>query len=103
MAQAKKKENPWNKPTSGSNGKQEITDVPDIRGFQIPRPQIRQATLELQGISPLLMHKWSDKALGMLEGAQTGKAKGQRAARQPEQEARDAAYVNPGCEDWEDG
>jgi hypothetical protein len=49
------------------------------------------------------MHKWSDKALKMLEDSQTGRAKGQREAKQPLEEARAGAYVVPGREDWEDG
>lgn len=101
MATKKKQQNPW---AAKHNGKPKLPgDAPDIREFTIPRPEIRYATLALEGISPLIMHKWSDKALNMLQDSQTGRAKAQRKARDPEQEARDAAYVIPGNEDMEDG
>lgn len=78
-------------------------DDADIRGLDIPRPQMKQATIHLQGVSPLIMHRWSEKARKMLEDAQTGKAKAQKSARQPEEEAYASAYIVPGREDWENG
>jgi hypothetical protein len=88
---------------SSTNGAPPDEATPDIRGFEIPRPEIRYATLHLVGLSPLIQHRWSEKALKMLEDSQTGKAKSQKAARDPEEEARAAAYVVPGREDWEEG
>lgn len=80
------------------NGAVGLTDAPDIRGLEIPRPEIRQAVLHIVGISPLIVHRWTEKAMKMMEDAQTGKAKGQKQARDPEAEAWDAAYVLPGKE-----
>jgi hypothetical protein len=77
--------------------------APDIRALTIPRPKECRAEIHLGGISPLIMHKWSDKALKMLEDSQTGRAKGQREAKQPLEEARAGAYVVPGREGLEDG
>lgn len=78
-------------------------ETPDIRGFHIPRPEIRRATIHVAGLSPLIQHRWSEKALRMLEDSQTGKAKAQKTARDAEAEALAAAYVVPGREDWETG
>lgn len=90
--------------TAATNGTSTAADsTPDIRGFEIPRPQMLRAVVRLEGISSLIMHKWSAKQLKQLEDSQTGKPKEQRTAKIPEQEARDAAYVVPGREDWEDG
>lgn len=75
----------------------------DIRGLSIPRPKIQSAVLSLKGISPLIMHKWSAKAIAMLEGSQTGKAKAQKEARRPVEEAYEGAYIVPGMEDKDDG
>lgn len=71
--------------------------------FDIPRPEVRGVTLELEGLSGLIMHRWSEQALKQLEGSQTGKAKALKKARNGEEEAHAAAYVVPGCEDWEHG
>jgi hypothetical protein len=88
---------------TSSNGASAVETAPDIRGFELPRPQIARATLHAVGISPLICHRWSEKALKMLEDGQTGKAKAQKTARVPEEEAYAAAYVVPGRESWEHG
>lgn len=78
----------------------------DIRHIQIPALNIGQAILHVVGISPIIMHKWSEKAANLLEANVTGKAKQQKAARDPDQDWRDAAYVIPGKEnlpDWQPG
>lgn len=80
-----------------------LADAPDIRGFEIPRPKILQATVHIVGLSPLIAHRWTEKAMKMMEDAQTGKAKGMKEKRNPEQEAWDAAYVVPGREDLPNG
>ena len=93
------------KSSSNKNGSSDASKVleEDIRGLSIPRPKSRQAVLSLRGISPLIMHRWSAKAIAMLEGSQTGKAKAQKEARRPTEEAYAAAYIVPGGEEWDDG
>lgn len=81
-----------------TNGKPEPEVVDDVRAFVIPRPETRHARLAIVGISPLIQHAWSAKAVKALEDSQTGKAKAPRAAKQPEREAMDAAYIVPGHE-----
>lgn len=93
---------------NGSGSVPKATPAPaqseaDIRGFEIPRPVMKQATLHLRGISPLIMHRWSEKARKQLEDAQTGRARAQKSARQPEEEAYAAAYIVPGREGWDNG
>lgn len=78
------------------------TATADIRTLEIPQLEIKEAVLTLAGMSPLICHRWSHKAISELEGSQTGKAKQQRAPKDPEQEWRDACYIIPGREDWED-
>lgn len=78
----------------------------DIREIAIPELEMRQAILSVVGISPLIQHKWSTKALKQLEDSQTGKARQQKTARVPEQEWHEAAYILPGHEDdpdWQPG
>jgi len=80
--------------------------VADIREIQIPELEMVQAIMYVESISPLLMHAWSEKARKQLEDSQTGKAKQQREARDPDQEYRAACYVIPGKEgmpDWQPG
>lgn len=90
--------------TALKNGKADAND--DVRHIAIPQLQISQAIMRVEGISPLIMHKWSEKAAKQLEDKVTGKAKAQRGNVDPEQAWRDAAYVIPGKEnlpDWQPG
>jgi hypothetical protein len=75
----------------------------DSRGFAIPRPEMRPALIHLAGTAPLIMHRWSEKAIKALEDSQTGKAKAQRTAKSPREEAYSAAYIIPGKEKASDG
>lgn len=74
------------------------TEVADSRTFEIPRPKMRPATIHIAGFAPLIMHRWSEKAIKALEDAQTGKAKAPRTAKRPKEEAYAAAYIVPGHE-----
>lgn len=81
-------------------------DAPDIRTLDIPQLRLSDATLKVRAKSSLIMHKWSEKAMRQLEGDQTGKAKEQKAPKNPDEEWKSAAYVLPGKEDlpdWEPG
>ena len=53
-------------------------------------------TTRIQGVSPLIQHKWSEKALNMLRDKHAGVKVKNRDVRVPEQEFKDAAYV---CDD----
>jgi hypothetical protein len=77
-------------------------EAPVITRMEIPQLEIKQAVLRVQGISPLIMHKWSEKAEEMLAGVVTGAPKAQRGNVVPEESWRDAAYVISGKEDMED-
>ena len=50
-------------------------------------------TTRIQGVSPLIQHKWSEKALNMLRDKHAGVKVKNRDVRVPEQEFKDAAYV----------
>jgi hypothetical protein len=78
------------------------TPVVDTKQIAIPEIEIRQAMLTIRGVSPLIVHRWSEKALKALEDSQTGKAKQKKGPRIPEEEWRAACYVIPGKEDAED-
>jgi len=49
--------------------------------------------IKIVGKSPLIQHKWSEKALGQIRDKQAGKKTKNREAREPEKEARDATYL----------
>ena len=53
-------------------------------------------TTKIQGVSPFIQHKWSEKAVQMMKDKHAGVRVKNREIRDPEQEFRDAAYV---CED----
>lgn len=74
----------------------------DPAGIQIPQLDFRPVELTIQSTSPLIMNRFAEKAMKQLEDKQTGKASQKKAARDPEQEYKDAAYVVAGAEDLPD-
>lgn len=54
--------------------------------------QSNRITFTIRGISPLIQHAWSEKALRQIREKQAGKKTKAREVRNPEQEALDAAY-----------
>lgn len=55
---------------------------------------IQKFTVRVVGTTPLIMHKWSEKAKRQMLEAQTGTAKGKKKeARNPEQDFLDTMYV----------
>jgi len=75
----------------------------------IPAMDIRPIEIELVGDSPLVVHRWSEKAKSMLLAKQMKKAKQAKAAKSPEQDFIDSLYwysekpENPTLEDVENG
>lgn len=55
--------------------------------------QIRTAKVRINGISPLIVHKWSEKAIKMMEENQQGKSKGKaKEVRDPYSEFLNSIY-----------
>lgn len=61
----------------------------------IPQIAIKELQLTLIGDSPLICHKWSDKAKQMMLDKQTGKAIQKKAPKDPEQDYKDSLYDHP--------
>ena len=54
---------------------------------------IRQVTIPITGISPLIVHAWSEKSKKMISDKQAGKAKNKKHdIRQPEEEYEAAKH-----------
>ena len=70
-------------------------DVESGIGVHIPRIQQTEVLLELEGISPLITHKWSEKAIRMITDKQGGKAKAPREIRDPQADYEGATYFMP--------
>ncbi len=68
--------------------------------IQLPKAQIRQLEVKIQGITPLLTHAINDDILQEIEDKQTGKAKngGNKGhkIRQPHQEYEQSKYIVDG-------
>jgi len=62
----------------------------------IPKLEIKIMPLKLIGDSPLIMHKWSEKAIREIEDKQQKKAKQGKTKRDPETEFRESMYEHPG-------
>lgn len=64
-------------------------------GIEVPALALRVVTLQIVGDSPLIMHKWSDKAREMISGKQQGEAVQKNIARDPQQEFEESMYRFP--------
>jgi len=61
---------------------------------------IRQVTIPIVGMSPLIVHAWSEKSKRMIADKQAGKAKNKKhEIRDPEDEYEQAKHVSP--QGWE--
>ncbi len=58
-------------------------------------PRIETVTIELIGTSPLICHRWSEKAKKQMLDKQTRAASRGREAKNPEQDYRDSLYAHP--------
>ncbi len=63
--------------------------------IEIPRIEIGYLEIQLIGDSPLIMHKWSEKAKKEMLDKQMKVAKKGREAKDPEQDFRDCIYHHP--------
>jgi hypothetical protein len=54
---------------------------------------IRRAVIVIRGVTSLVMHAWSEKAIRMIEDKQQKKARGPREAKNPENDFNNARYV----------
>lgn len=77
-----------------TNGVAPATPTPQTpTAFVIPRPQKQIIEVPIVGISPLLVHAWSEKARKQMLDAQMKRAKAPKQAKDPEQDVLDALYV----------
>lgn len=74
--------------------------MPATKGtlIELPPLNIQRTRIKLVGDSPLICHKWSDKAKEMMLGKQMKKAKSAKAAKDPEQDFWDSLYILEGAE-----
>ena len=60
--------------------------------FSIPAPKIKLMKVVIMGTSPLIFHRWSEKAINMILDKQLKKPKQGRDARNPEEEYSNSFY-----------
>lgn len=63
--------------------------------LELPPLEIVRLHLGIEGLSPLICHKWSEKAKKAMLDKQTGKAKVGKEPKNPEQDYRDSLYELP--------
>jgi hypothetical protein len=62
---------------------------------EIPQLEVRQLEITIVGDSPLICHRWSQKARDMMLAKQMKKAKQAAAAKDPEQDYLESLYPHP--------
>ena len=60
----------------------------------IPAPNIQTFGVTIKGTTPLIFHKWSEKAIKMIQDKQAKKVAKAREAREPEKEYEDSFYYD---------
>ncbi len=63
--------------------------------IELPKPNIQILDVTLIGDSPLIVHKWSEKAKKQIRDKQTKKANAGREAKNPEQDFKDSLHITP--------
>lgn len=69
-----------------------MNKLPQQVNVEIPRMAIKEFQITLIGDSPLVMHKWSEKAKRMMLDKQMKKAQKAREAKDPKQDYLDTIY-----------
>src|SRR4051812_31320299 len=64
----------------------------DPKTVEIPEIKLKKMTVTIQGATALIVHRFGERARQQIEDKQTQKAKTAKAARQPEEEFKDALY-----------
>lgn len=75
------------KPKDGAAAQEPIVDL--------PAPDIRLLRLPVVGTSPLICHRWSEKAKGEMRAKQMKRAKTAKEAKDPEEDYRASLYEHP--------
>lgn len=77
----------------GSNGR--LAEIEKSETITLPKLQIQHLRVRLIGDSPLICHRWADKAKKMMLDRQMKKAKIAKEAKNPEQDYQDSLYPHP--------
>lgn len=64
-------------------------------GVFLPKLSIQTLSITVEGISPLIVHAWSTKAVGMMLGKQMGEASAGRAKKNPLNDFKESLYYLP--------
>ena len=62
--------------------------------ISIPAPNIQLLRIKIKGTTPLIFHKWSEKAKKMIKDKEGGKAHKGREIRDPKKEYEESFYYN---------
>lgn len=66
----------------------------DVQGFQISPPNTQSMQVKIIGTTPLIFHKWDEKAIRMILDKQMKKAAKGREVRNPEKEYENSFYYD---------
>ncbi len=61
----------------------------------LPRPDLQVIEINLRGLSPLICHRWSDKAKRQMLAKQTKQASTGKEAKNPEEDYQQSLYPHP--------
>lgn len=64
------------------------------QALEIPAPKFKKVSVQIKGISPLVFHRFSEKAKKQIQDKQGKKAKGGRAVRNPQAEYKASYYYD---------
>lgn len=74
------------------NGTKELLAVETFQPITLNRLEKRVARVPIVGVTPVIPHRWTEKAKRMMLDKQQGKASEKKAPKNPEAEARESTY-----------
>lgn len=66
------------------------------QAVNVPAPDFQVIEFRVRGVTPLIMHQWSDKAKQVILDKHMKKARAAKEAKNPEQDYYDSMYILPG-------
>lgn len=67
----------------------------EVVGIQLPKLQLEEIIIQIVGDSPLIVHRWDEKAIRMILNKQLGKAQQGKVAKDPAADFENSMYRFP--------
>lgn len=77
---------------SSKNGSELASDIEPIKVIDLQRIEDESVPVQIEGLSPLIIHRWSEKSLKQMRDKQQGVMRQKKEPKNAEEEAYDSCY-----------